>query len=57
MTVRRPPQHLCASTARQVEMIMKEIYTRIGLDHHTYVTTINQQGVKVVTDPHAVKMI
>jgi homoserine kinase len=46
-----------ASTARQVEMIMKEIYTRIGLDHHTYVTTINQQGVKVVTDPHAVKMI
>jgi homoserine kinase len=36
------------STARQVEDIMKDIYTRIGLDHHTYVTTINQQGVKVI---------
>ena len=36
------------STARKVENIMKDIYTRIGLDHHTYVTTINQQGVKVV---------
>lgn len=35
-------------TARHIETIMKEIYTRIGLDHHTYVTTINQQGVKVV---------
>jgi len=28
---------------------MKNIYQRIGLDHHTYVTTINQQGVKVIT--------
>ncbi len=36
------------STARKVEDIMKDIYTRIGLDHHTYVTTINQQGVKVI---------
>jgi homoserine kinase len=35
-------------TATRVEQIMKEIYTRIGLDHHTYVTTINQQGVKVI---------
>jgi len=35
-------------TARQVEKIMKEVYTSIGLDHHTYVTTINQQGVKVL---------
>ena len=36
-------------TACQLEKIMKEVYTRIGLDHHTYVTTINQQGVKVVS--------
>ena len=36
------------TTAATVEKIMKEVYTRIGLDHHTYVTTINNQGVKVV---------
>ena len=36
------------ATAEAVEKIMHEIYTRIGLDHHTYVTTINQEGVKVV---------
>jgi homoserine kinase len=34
--------------ARKVEDIMKDIYQEIGLDHHTYVTTINQQGVKVI---------
>jgi homoserine kinase len=38
-----------SGTARQLEKIMKEVYTRIGLDHHTYVTTINQQGVKVIS--------
>jgi len=37
------------TTAETVEKIMKEVYTRIGLDHHTYVTTINNQGVKVVS--------
>ena len=36
------------TTALAVEDIMKNIYQRIGLDHHTYVTTINQQGVKVI---------
>jgi homoserine kinase len=36
------------TTARAVEEIMKDIYQRIGLEHHTYVTTINQQGVKVI---------
>ena len=36
------------ATAEALEKIMKEIYTRIGLDHHTYVTTINNEGVKVV---------
>ena len=34
--------------ARQVETCMRDIYTRIGLDHHTYVTTVNQQGVKIL---------
>jgi homoserine kinase len=38
-----------AHTARQLQQIMQDIYTRIGLDHHTYVTTINQEGVKVVS--------
>jgi homoserine kinase len=37
-----------AATAGSVEKLMQEIYTRIGLDHHTYVTTINQQGVKII---------
>jgi homoserine kinase len=37
-----------AATARNVEKLMQAIYTRIGLDHHTYVTTINQQGVKII---------
>jgi homoserine kinase len=36
------------STAVQLETIMHDVYSRIGLDHHTYVTTINQQGVKPV---------
>jgi homoserine kinase len=36
------------TTARQLEQIMKDIYQRIGLDHHTYVTTINQEGVKII---------
>ncbi|HVS98544.1 MAG TPA: homoserine kinase [Puia sp.] len=34
--------------ARRVEVCMKDIYTRIDLDHHTYVTTVNQQGVKIL---------
>jgi homoserine kinase len=37
------------ATAREVEKVMKSIYEKIGLDHHTYVTTVNQQGVKVVS--------
>jgi homoserine kinase len=37
-----------AAAATRVEKLMQEIYTRIGLDHHTYVTTINQQGVKIL---------
>jgi homoserine kinase len=37
------------TTARQLEAIMHDIYWRIGLDHHTYVTTINPEGVKINT--------
>jgi len=33
-------------TARAVEQVMKNIYNDIGLDYHTYVTTINHTGVK-----------
>jgi homoserine kinase len=36
------------TTARQLETIMHDIYQRIGLDHHTYVTTINQRGVQII---------
>src|SRR5580658_535737 len=36
------------TTARQLQTIMHDIYERIGLDHHTYVTAINQQGVQIV---------
>lgn len=36
------------TTAIQLEKIMRDIYYRIGLEHHTYVTTINQQGVKII---------
>lgn len=35
-------------TARHLQTIMHDIYQRIGLDHHTYVTTINQQGVQLL---------
>ena len=37
-------------TAIAVENVMKEIYNRIGLDYHTYVTTINQTGVTVISN-------
>jgi homoserine kinase len=36
------------ATARQLEAIMHDIYQRIGLDHHTYVTSINQKGVQIL---------
>lgn len=36
-------------TAKTVENVMKEIYDKIGLPYHTYVTTINKEGVKVVS--------
>lgn len=40
---------LCANaeTAAAVESVMKEIYNRIGLEHHCYVTRINHTGVRM----------
>jgi homoserine kinase len=35
------------ATARAVEAVMREVYTGLGLDHHTYLTTINQQGCQI----------
>lgn len=35
-------------TAHKVEETMKEIYEKIGVDYKTYVTQINQEGVKIV---------
>jgi len=35
-------------TALKVEQAMKDLYTRLGLAHHTYVTSINQAGVQII---------
>ena len=37
-----------AAIAKEVETVMKEVYDSIGLAYHTHVTTINQQGVKLL---------
>lgn len=37
------------TAAKAVEAVMNEIYNRIGLEHHTYVTTINKKGVEIVS--------
>ena len=34
--------------AIKVEDAMKELYTRLGLAHHTYVTSINPTGVQII---------
>jgi homoserine kinase len=36
------------STAMIAETIMKDVYDRLGLDYHTYVTTINNEGCTVL---------
>lgn len=36
------------STALTAETIMKEVYNKLGLDHHTYVTTINNEGCVII---------
>ena len=35
------------NTALKVEKIMMDIYDGTGLKYHTYVTTINNEGIKV----------
>lgn len=35
------------SIAKKVEVIMKDIYDSIGLAYHTYVTTINNNGITI----------
>ena len=37
-----------AETAVAVESAMKEVYIKLGVDYHTYVTTINNEGVRVI---------
>ena len=37
------------STARKVEAIMQDVYHRIGIDHRTYVTTLNRTGVQLLS--------
>ena len=36
-------------TAQQVEVAMNEVYGKIGVDFHTHVSVISQQGVQVKT--------
>jgi homoserine kinase len=38
------------STARAVEKEMAAIYETAGIDYNTYVTTINNEGVKIIAD-------
>jgi homoserine kinase len=38
------------TTAKNVEHIMKDIYENIGVDYHTHVTTINNDGVKILLE-------
>ena len=36
------------ASAKNVEVVMKEVYDKIGIAYNTYVTTINQNGVRVI---------
>jgi homoserine kinase len=36
------------ATAEKVEAAMKKVYTELGIDFHTYLTTINAEGVKIL---------
>ncbi|MES2003967.1 MAG: homoserine kinase [Bacteroidota bacterium] len=38
------------TTAKKVEAAMHTVYDKLSLEHHTYVTTINQNGVKFVNE-------
>lgn len=36
------------TTAMTAERIMKDVYTKLGLEHHTYVTTVNRNGCSII---------
>ncbi len=36
------------SVARQIEELMREIFQKVGIDFKTYVTTLNNEGVKIM---------
>ncbi len=38
------------ATANAVQKEMNAVYEQIGLEYHSYVTTINMEGVKVISD-------
>ena len=40
-------------TAERVAAIMTDIYTRIGIDHRVYVTTVNHTGTRLSEQPFA----
>lgn len=35
-------------TAKNVELAMKDVYNKLGIDFYTYVTTINKKGVEII---------
>ena len=39
-----------ADTAKAVAKEMGDVFTKIGIDYHTHVTTINKEGVKVINE-------
>ncbi|MDQ6845080.1 MAG: homoserine kinase [Bacteroidota bacterium] len=41
-------------TAKKVEKIMKDIYDNTGLAYYTYVTTINNEGIKIESSKEAI---
>ncbi len=36
--------------AEDVETVMKEVFEKIGISYHTYVTVINKTGVQIITE-------
>jgi homoserine kinase len=38
-------------TAKIVEMIMQDVYTKLGIEHKTYVTSVNHHGVRLSDKP------
>ncbi len=38
------------ATAKQVENVMKDVYTRLGIEFRTYVTTVNYKGVEIISE-------